>query len=131
MKKIISKIIIILLASFIGIGPLLYSNASYADTDVCSMSVAPEVYEAAGCGGGKDKLPGTVVNIINAIIAVSSIVAIVFVIVGGISYMTSNGDPGKIEKAKKTILYSVIGLVICALTFAIVNWTIDTISKSV
>ena len=38
--------------------------------------------------------------------------------------MTSAGDTGKIEKAKKTILYACIGLAVCALSFAIVNWVI-------
>jgi len=41
--------------------------------------------------------------------------------------MTSNGDATKLEKAKKTILYACIGLAICVLAFAIVNFVIDKI----
>ena len=41
--------------------------------------------------------------------------------------MTSSGDAAKVEKAKKTILYGVIGLVICVLSFAIVNWVIGPV----
>ena len=44
--------------------------------------------------------------------------------------MTSTGDAGKIEKAKKTILYATIGLVICALAFAIVNFAVSVVNNA-
>ena len=47
--------------------------------------------------------------------------------IGGVGYMTSSGDAGKVKKAKDTILYGVIGLVIVALSFAIVNFVISSI----
>ena len=77
-----------------------------------------------------DQLPDTIAGILNAIIIVSGTVAVIFVLIGGVNYMTSSGDAGKLEKAKKTILYAVIGLAICALAFAIVNWTVDTIRNA-
>ncbi|MBO7560646.1 hypothetical protein J6T21_01225 [Candidatus Saccharibacteria bacterium] len=70
--------------------------------------------------GLTDKIAG----IVNAIIGVLGIVAVVVIILGGISYMTSNGDATKVKKAKDTILYGVIGLVIVILSAAIVNFVI-------
>jgi len=75
--------------------------------------------EEAG-NGLTDKIAG----IVNAIIGVLGIVAVVVIILGGISYMTSNGDATKVKKAKDTILYGVIGLVIVILSAAIVNFVI-------
>ena len=69
----------------------------------------------------------TVVGIINAVIGILGLVAVVVVIIGGINYMTSSGDAGKVKKAKDTILYGVIGMVICVLAFAIVNFVISNI----
>lgn len=66
----------------------------------------------------------TIPSIINYIIGALAIVAVVVMIIGGITYMTSSGDAGKVKKAKDTILYGVIGLVVCALAYAIVNWVI-------
>ncbi len=63
-------------------------------------------------------------NIINWIVGVAGLIAVVVVIIGGVTYMTSNGDPGKVKKGKDTILYGIIGLLICALAFAIVNFVI-------
>ena len=79
-------------------------------------------------GGQNDKnLKGNVINILNGIIAVLGLVAVAVIIVGGIQYMTSTGDASKVEKAKKTILYGVIGMTICVLSFAIVNFVITNV----
>ena len=43
--------------------------------------------------------------------------------------MTSTGDSDKLSKAKRTILYATIGLVICALAATIVNFTIGIINS--
>lgn len=72
-----------------------------------------------------DALQTNIITIINAVIAALGIVAVVIIIIGGVGYMTSSGDAGKVKKAKDTILYGIIGLVICVLAFAIVNWVIS------
>ena len=69
-------------------------------------------------------LKGSVINVINAIIAVLGLVAVVVIILGGVQYMTSAGDSGKVKKAKDTILYGVIGLIVCIIAAAIVNFVI-------
>ena len=73
---------------------------------------------------GAGDLTSTVVAIINGVIGVLGLVAVVVVIIGGVNYMTSAGDAGKVKKAKDTILYGLIGLVVCILAFAIVNFVI-------
>lgn len=78
-------------------------------------------------GSGSEDLTASVTSIINAVIAALGIIAVVIIIIGGIGYMTSSGDAGKVKKAKDTILYGVIGLVICVLAFAIVNFVIKNI----
>lgn len=72
-------------------------------------------------------LDQTIIGIINAVIGVLGLVAVIVIIIGGVQYMTSQGDPGKVKKAKDTILYGIIGLVVCVLAFAIVNFVIANI----
>ncbi|MBR2839975.1 hypothetical protein IKE82_01435 [Candidatus Saccharibacteria bacterium] len=48
-------------------------------------------------------------------IGIAGLVAVIFVVYGGISYTTSAGDPNKLQKAKQMILYALIGLAIVAL----------------
>ena len=72
-------------------------------------------------------LKTSVTGILNAVIGVLSFVCVVVIIIGGVTYMTSSGDAGKVKKAKDTILYGVIGLAVCVLAFAIVNFVIANV----
>ena len=73
---------------------------------------------------GDDNLIGNITTILNAVIGALGIVAVIVIVLGGVQYMTSTGDAAKVKKAKDTILYGIIGLVICVLAFAIVNFVI-------
>ena len=73
---------------------------------------------------GNDSLETDVGSIINMIIYGIGIVAVIVIIIGGVNYMLSQGDPNKIKKAKDTILYGVIGLVVVLIAFAIVNFVL-------
>ena len=77
--------------------------------------------------GSGDTLQKTIVDIINAVVGVLALVCVIVIIIGGVHYMTSSGDAGRVKKAKDTILYGVIGLVVCVLAFAIVNFVITNI----
>ena len=76
---------------------------------------------------GDGNLFATVQNIINWVLAVLGLVAVIMIIVGGVTYMTSQGDPGKTKKARDTILYGIIGLVIALLAYAIVNFVLANV----
>ena len=69
----------------------------------------------------------TIGGILNVIIGSLGVIAVIVIIIGGVLYMTSSGDSGKVKKAKDTILYGVIGLIICVLAAAIVNFVIDNV----
>ncbi len=98
---------------------------------ICEEENIPEAVKAAnGCGGATDTLTTNIQAILNGIIGAAGFVAVIFIIIGGINYMTSGGDTAKLKKAKDTILYATIGLVICTLSFAIVNWVINAIPGS-
>lgn len=68
-------------------------------------------------------------RIFNEAYAVAGLIAVVVIIVGGIQYVTSGGDPGKAAKAKNVILYAVIGLIIVLLAAVITNFVIGAVSK--
>jgi len=123
--------------SILGFGALVLSPTAAAKNicDQCGNPNGPpdEVCAAYGCAGyeNSNDLQGTITGILNGIIGGLGIIAVIFIIIGGINYLTSAGDTGKLEKGKKTILYACIGLAICVLAFAIVNWVINTGLKDV
>lgn len=71
-----------------------------------------------------------VTGAIHWFIAVAGIVSAIFVVYGGISYVTSSGDPSKLEKAKKTITYALIGLAIVALAEVITAFVSNMIREA-
>ena len=71
-----------------------------------------------------------VTNTIQWFIGIAGVVSAIFVVYGGISYMTSSGDPGKLKKAKDTIMYALIGLAIVALAEAITAFVSNTIRNA-
>ena len=82
--------------------------------------------QEAATGKG-DGLMTTLQTILNVVLGVIGFVAVVMIIVGGLQYTTSSGDTGKVTKAKNTIMYGVIGLVIALLAFAIVNFVLSDV----
>ena len=88
------------------------------------LAVGSKVTPIEGAG---NNLESNVTTILTNIIAVLGIACVVVMIIGGVQYMTSSGDASKVEKAKKTILYACIGLIVCALSFVIVNFVIGNI----
>jgi len=58
----------------------------------------------------------TVTNILLFIIGIASVIML---IVGGFQYIFSSGDSTKTATAKNTILYSIIGIVVALLAYAI------------
>ena len=69
-------------------------------------------------------LTGSISKILNAVFFIIGIIAVVMIILGGVNYTTSQGDPSKIQKAKNTITYGIIGLVVSLLAFAIINFVL-------
>ena len=61
-------------------------------------------------------------DIVNLVFAVSAVVAIISIIIYGIMYSVSAGDPGKASKAKNGIIYSVVGLIVVWCAFVITNY---------
>ena len=65
-----------------------------------------------------------VTTIFNVVLALAGAVAVVFIIWGGIQFTLSQGEPNKIKKAKDTLLYSIVGLIIVMFSFVILNYVI-------
>ena len=54
----------------------------------------------------------------------AGIIAVLIVVIGGLLYVTSNGDANNIQRAKNTILYAVVGLLVVIFAFAITQLVI-------
>lgn len=69
-----------------------------------------------------------VMEAFNYAYTIAGLVAVVFIIKGGVEYVISRGDPSKIQKATREIIYAVIGLVIVLLAAVITTFVINATS---
>ena len=83
--------------------------------------------DSALCTEGQTTSVDTVIDtIVNVLFLLVGLLAVIMIIVSGIRFVTSSGNSGAVESAKKTLLYSVIGLIVALLAYAIVNFVLDT-----
>jgi ABC-type Fe3+ transport system permease subunit len=60
---------------------------------------------------------------VEILLRIGAILAIVFVIYGGVQYITSQGEPSKTNQARQTVINALIGLVIAVGATTIVTFT--------
>jgi len=78
--------------------------------------------------GSNTNLSGLIRTVVNILLFILGAVAVIMIVVGGIRYTTSAGDSGSLKAARDTILYSVVGLVVALLAYAIVNFVLNSFS---
>src|SRR5579872_6028889 len=74
---------------------------------------------------GATQLGSVIVNAINLIFVVAALLALVFLIIGGVKWLTSQGEKEGVNKARETIVASIVGLVIIFLSYLIINFVLN------
>lgn len=118
-----------ILVGIMSIGSLFYCAPVMAvsnlnDEQVCQdPNIDATTKKAMGCEESGSAFE-VAQRIINVIIALVGIIAVGAIIVCAILMMTAVGDANRVARAKKGILYAIVGLVICVLAYAIVNFVL-------
>jgi len=60
-------------------------------------------------------------NVISILIGAGGVVLFVMIIIGGFLYLTAGGNPQQAESARKTITSAIIGIVILAMAYLIIQ----------
>jgi hypothetical protein len=74
---------------------------------------------------GQNSAPNMIEIVINTALFILGMVAVLMIVIGGIRYTTSAGNPSQTKSAKDTILYAVIGLVVAIMAYTIVNFVLN------
>lgn len=81
----------------------------------------------SGCSSG-EKLDsgktGLAHQIADLFLYAAGTISFIFVLIGGFRYITATGDPGRIQSAKDTLLYAVLGLILSVIAFPIAGFVI-------
>lgn len=122
MKKSIISIAIMTCAVF---GASVLSTASLSGSVSAQVSKGIDTATTSEMKGksidGDSGLIKTVVNILLWAVGILSVIMIIF---SGFRYITSSGDASKTKSAQSTLIYSVVGLIVAIMAWAIVNMVI-------
>ena len=99
------------------------SNLVFADAKTQIESAVNEV------GGSENKtdVKGFIGNIIKTMFFAVGVLAVIVIIFAGVTFVMSAGNSQTIQKAKTTIIYAVIGLIVSILSYAIVNFVVSSL----
>lgn len=74
-------------------------------------------------------IPILLTNLVTLLLIGSAIATLFMLILGGIKFSLSGGDPKKVQNARSTMTYAIIGVVLVFLSFIIIR-TLSTITGS-
>jgi len=144
MKKITTLIIAGFMLMVAGLGVIMPKTA-YADASTeakrgtCAaqggtFSTGPPVScTVAGKGDVFDEttsgsLSNTIHTIVNVMLFIIGVLSVIMIIFGGIRFVISRGKSEDVKSARDTIMYSIVGLVVAVIAYAIVNWVFSTLA---
>ncbi len=123
MKKVLRIILPMLICGF-------FAVATVANTSALTLQEGAQAAQCDGCPSDLFGDTGVFRQVTTTILYIVGIIAAIMLIIGGIRYVVSGGDSKKVTDAKNTVLYAIIGLIICFLAFAIVNFVISALPSS-
>ncbi len=86
------------------------------------FSLAFPVY---GASADVTKIETFIKSVIQILVTIAGLISAGFFVWGGVGYITSSGNPETLDRSKKTILYSAIGLAVVLGAFVLSNIITD------
>ena len=126
--KIFTKILTagILMIGLLGVFTPAVSAAN--GIDICSNGNENSVY-CQNKDKGEGQVNGIIKTIVEVLLMAVGAISIIMIVIGGILFALSSGDTQKAAKARSTILYAVVGLIVSVFASAIVNFVFDGFNK--
>lgn len=124
-------IMLLFVAVSLSLAPMNLVLAENPLDDACSQGVGTG--ESAACkdrGNLTNPVTGEGSLLLRAadLIAIATgVIAIIAIIIAGIRFTTSHGDPQSVNSAKNTILYAVIGLFVIVVARGIIVFVVNNI----
>ncbi len=100
----------------------------FAVSFALSANIASAIWTSPSKPSGvPTNFDSAVLNATNWILGFVGMIAVLMIIWGGVTYLTSAGDEDKARTGKKTLSYAIIGLVVAGIAYAIVNVIVTVI----
>ena len=128
LKQILSSLLIIPIMA-LGVSAALQIN-NVNVVRATDMTLSGGVSSSQGDDVPQDLANDVFKNVVNILLFIIGAVSVIMLIYGGIRYTTSGGNANSVTAAKNTIMYSIIGLVVAILAFAVVQFVVNQVMDS-
>lgn len=71
---------------------------------------------------------GLIRTVLSLVFTITGALAVMMIVIGGIKYSSSQGDPQAISRAKNTIIYAVVGVVVSIFSLTIVGFVLGRVA---
>ena len=102
-----------------GAGYLAFATGAFAQTNINPCNSTGQF--GSLCNLQANQLGSIVGAAVTFILVIAVLIALFFLIWGGVRWITSGGDKAKVESARSTIIAAILGLVIAFLAFFILS----------
>lgn len=94
------------------------------DGDPCTLDCFNILPVPAGnaCGVKHSDIPFVLLAVVDNLLRIAGIAAVIFVIVGAVKYVSSQGNPESVAGAQRTIVNALVGLVVALVAIAFVSF---------
>ena len=108
--------------------PMLPISANVTPANSITVSEPTSSNSGTTVNLSDKKLSEILEDLIKWLLQIVILIAILMIIVSGAMYMISAGDQQKADTAKKALTYAVLGLLVVALAYAIVDTLVDVLT---
>ncbi|EKE18433.1 MAG: hypothetical protein ACD_9C00338G0004 [uncultured bacterium] len=102
----------------------IVKKVAYATSAIVSslpMVVSAQFETPGGTGLPSGSIIGIVTSAMNWLLMIVGILGVIGFVIAGIIYLTAAGDDGQIERGKKTMVYSIIGVIVALIGVVIIK----------
>lgn len=108
-----------------------YAAMSFLAVPTAHAQIFGEVPDIGGVDGGDtDSIREGILRVLEIILSFMALIAVIVIVIAGIRLVVSQGEEQEKDKAKKTIFYAIIGLIVILLAQAIVGF-VENIGQEV
>ena len=121
------KIVLFSFVAVVATGLFLSTTPSVSALDPLEDACSSQSSAICDDANSSDNVDSVMKTIVNTLLYFVGLLSVIMIIYAGIQYTISTGDTGSVTRAKNTLVYSVVGLVVAFLSYAIINFVLDRI----
>lgn len=107
------------------IAPHVFADAKSAVCEGAGLAVGEKNDNGCATPAGTPEVDSVVQRGLNIFSAILGIISVIMIMIGGLKFMTSQGDSGQMNSARNTIIFAAVGLVIVTLAQVLVKFVLN------